>query len=337
MRTALFLLWIERMPAELAAWAPAFAVFPTPQDFEVGGPMQLWTQKEVEAVACGQLILEVHTRKLKLRDLYDTIVLPKWQAACDDATTALAGMDPPTFADFQHKVCVVTSRNYGEGEVTGGTSSMLVPGVDLCNHDDPPCINTRLALAPWGSFVVLASKSIAAKEAIKLTYGPLPNRLLLAQFGFLLTDRETPLQSDTAYVRIDSLFGDSPVNEIDLAEHTVAYETTADAAWRASAGPMALLNLKGTKDSRGRISRWQPALAARSAANMIAQDDVEGGKLFRGMVERELALFCTTLAEDLLLLQDTAPLSLRTELAVRFRVESRRLLQKELDAAACLA
>lgn len=69
----------------------------------------------------------------------------------------------------------VNSRAYGEdlpppypevdedgGEVKeegyGGTSCLLVPGVDLCNHECADKVNAVKGLAPWGHFVVVADR-----------------------------------------------------------------------------------------------------------------------------------------------------------------------------------
>eukprot|EP00639_Heterosigma_akashiwo_P029595 CAMPEP_0194683140 /NCGR_PEP_ID=MMETSP0295-20121207/13231_1 /TAXON_ID=39354 /ORGANISM="Heterosigma akashiwo, Strain CCMP2393" /LENGTH=401 /DNA_ID=CAMNT_0039569719 /DNA_START=82 /DNA_END=1284 /DNA_ORIENTATION=- len=199
-RVALYLLWLEAMPLEKAKWEPVLAALPKPEDFlNDGGPMELWSEEEVEQVGCGQLIAEVRSRAVELRAHYDERVRPCWlhQSASDDGL--LSGLDVPSFEEFQHAVCVVTSRAYGDGDAGGGTSSMLIPGVDLCNHADAGQQNTKHGLAPWGDFIVYAGRSIRKGEEVLMSYGPLPNRLLLAQFGFLLPG---PLVSDTALVRL---------------------------------------------------------------------------------------------------------------------------------------
>jgi hypothetical protein len=335
-RVALLLLWLERTPSERAYWEPALAAFPTVADFEGdGGPMQLWSDAEMAEGECGQLIADVHRRSAELKTLYEDLIFPRWtEAAAKDVSegTPLAGIQPPTFAEFSHAVCLVTSRTFGEGDKDGGAASILVPGVDLCNHDDPNLVNTKHALAPWGNFVILAQQVIKAGDQIIITYGALPNRLLLAQFGFLLFGRETPLMSDAALVRIDGLFGDTTVVKPATAES----EAAADALWEDSPALGKLINLKGNRSKNGRLSRWQPAVVARAAADFCAGDSEQGKVLFRGLLERELSSYSTTLEQDETRLAglNDSPMPIRSEWALRFRIEAKRLLTKELKSVA---
>jgi hypothetical protein len=347
-RNALLLLWLERIESvpssseedkkEADYWKQYLEVLPTPEEFaSEGGPMQLWSDDEVAQVECPQLVAEVATRKASLRGHYDDRVLPAWTAATD-----VMG-PPPTFEEFEHAVCVVTSRNHGEGPVTGGSSSMLIPGVDLANHEDPPKANTKYGLAPWGDFVLLAKTTIQAGDQILSTYGPLPNRLLLAQFGFLLTDRTgtpTPLLSDTALVRIDGLFPDN-LAAIDSSLPIPETEAAADTVWFDGPGPSMLAGVRGAKDSEGRVARWQPAEAARAAARtMFSASSGAGGEdvaaqatqAFEKLVQRELDTYSTTLEEDEATLASSSSKDLlpRSRWALQFRIEAKRLLMKEL-------
>lgn len=330
-RNALQLLWLERTPSARVGWEPFLDSLPSPADFEAdGGPMELWSETELAQVECGQLLAEVSRRSKDLRAHYDERILPKWTAAAEDPESELSGVTPPTFGEFQFAVCVVTSRTFGEGEPDAGSSSMMVPGVDMCNHDDPAAVNTKHALAPWGSFVVLAQTGIKNGEQITLTYGAMPNRLLLAQFGFMLLNRKTPLASDTALVRIDGLIEGTPE---DVKPATAESEAVADAAWEAGSALTTLINLKGNRGSSGKFSRWQPAPVARAAADMTAEGDAAKGKaLYRGLLERELASYSTSLDEDQSRLDSDEALPIRTFWALNFRVESKRMLTKELES-----
>jgi hypothetical protein len=346
MRVALLLLYLERAdPTERSTfWGePALAALPTAADFEAdGGPMQLWSEDERAEVECGQLIADVHRRSEELRMIYEDKILPRWtEAAAMEVgpNVPLAGTQPPSLAEFQHAVCLVTSRNFGEGEEDAGTMSMLVPGVDLCNHDDPNLVNTKHALAPWGNFVVLAQQAIKVGDEILLTYGALPNRLLLAQFGFLLFDRNPPLMSDAALVRIDGLFGigihqdSSTGDKQGFAAATAETEAAADVMWEDSPALGKLINLKGNRSKNGRLSRWQPPMVARAAAELVAGESEEGKELFCGLLQRELSSYSSSLEQDeakLASLHDN-PMPIRSEWALRFRLEAKRLLTKELE------
>jgi hypothetical protein len=340
MRVALLLLWLERAPSERFAWEPALAALPTVADFEGGGgPMQLWSDGERQEVECGQLIADVHRRSEELRKIYEDRILPRWtEAAAMEAgpDAPLAGTQPPSLAEFQHAVCLVTSRTFGEGEADGGTMTMLVPGVDLFNHDDPNLVNTKHALAPWGNFVVLAQQAIKAGDEIVLTYGALPNRLLLAQFGFLLFGRDPTLMSDTALIRIDGLFGihqDSTGDKQGGTAATAETEAAADVLWEDGPALGKLINLKGNRSKNGRLSRWQPAVVARAASDLVAGESEQGKELFRGLLKRELSSYSSSLEQDeanLAGLRDN-PMPIRSEWALRFRIEAKRLLTKELE------
>uniref|UniRef100_A0A7S1B3J4 Rubisco LSMT substrate-binding domain-containing protein n=2 Tax=Corethron hystrix TaxID=216773 RepID=A0A7S1B3J4_9STRA len=197
----------------------------------------------------------------------------------------------------------------------------------MCNHGDPP-VNTRHGLAPWGDFVVYADAAIPAGEEILITYGRLPNRLLLAQFGFLLPGLpERALASDAALVRVDGLFD----AEEGAKPATAASEAEAERRWEEGPGPTALGNMARNAIVRrkedGRVARWQPATLARKAAEHLGGD---AEKQFGGLLERELGAYSTTLEEDEKELARGGA-SARKRLALQFRIQSKRLLQRELD------
>jgi len=181
-RVALLLLWLAY--AEPEEWAPALDVLPTRADFDAGGggPLELWSPTEVDACGCPLLSAQVAARKAELRTLYEDVLAPGWGSAL--AGGLLQGMPLPSFEAVQLSAVVVASRAYGES--TLGRTSILVPGVDMCNHQVASKVNTVKALAPWGAFVVVASKQIVPGDEIFISYGNMPNRQLLAQFGFML-------------------------------------------------------------------------------------------------------------------------------------------------------
>jgi len=357
-RNALYLIWLERQHDSNSMntndndqhndWSPFLSVLPTAKDFASdGGPMELWTEEEISWVECGQVISEIRSRTDDLREQYKNHILPRWlQANSNDANDHLNLGDPPTLDELRHSVCVVTSRNFGEGEPNCGTSSMIVPGVDLCNHQDPP-VHTLHGLSPEGDFVVYANAKIAAGDEIFITYGPLPNRLLLMQFGFMLPGLPfKSLLSDTALVTIDSLFqakeeGESSntitqtARSISLADSEIA----AEEKWEAGPGPIMLRGVKKevlrNKITRT-VSRWQPASLARMVVEYIAdatleKDGIEVTNQYHSLLQREMETYSTVLADDEaeLLSGSSFP---RRKLALQFRIQSKLLLQKEMDA-----
>ena len=360
-RNALYLIWLERqrnantvvdtnVEHQYDEWSPLLSALPIQQDFAAdGGPMELWDEEEVSWVECGQVIAEIRSRKEDLKEQYQNRILPSWlQANTNPANDHLHLGHPPTLDQLRHSVCVVTSRNFGEGEPNCGTSSMIVPGVDLCNHQDPP-VHTLHGLSPEGDFVVYADADIAAGDEIFLTYGPLPNRLLLAQFGFMLPGLPSkPLVSDIALVRIDALFQtqDEEDSTDKIAEAagstspivTADLEAAAEQRWEAGPGPIALRGAKKevlrNKVTRT-VSRWQPAPLARMVIEHIADpaegnDGIEVTSRYHALLRREMEAYSTTLEEDEAeLLKGSA--SPRRNWALQFRIQSKRLLQKEID------
>jgi len=359
-RNALYLIWLERQGKAKSIiadvehrydeWSPLLSALPVTDDFAAdGGPMELWTEEEVSWVECARLITEIRSRADDLREQYENLILPRWKSnsdsnANDNVSDHLYLGEPPTLDEFRHAVCVVTSRNYGEGEANCGTSSMIVPAVDLCNHQDPP-VHTMHGLSPEGDFVVFANANIASGEEIFMTYGPLPNRLLLAQFGFMLPGLpHEPLRSDTPLVRIDSLFhpDDESIGQTDkedgASSSAIELEIAAEKRWEDGPGPIALRGMRKEiirNKTTKTVSRWQPAPLARMVVEFISdpaweKDGVEVTGQYCALLQREIDTYSTNLVDDEaeLLAGSSSP---RKNLALQFRIQSKRLLQREID------
>jgi hypothetical protein len=102
--------------------------------------------------------------------------------------------------------------------------------------------------------------------------------------------------------------------------------------WEDSPALGKLINLKGNRSKNGRLSRWQPPVVARAAAELVAGES-EGKELFRGLLQRELSSYSSSLEQDeakLASLHDNT-MPIRSEWALHFRLEAKRLLTKELD------
>lgn len=258
-RVALLLLYLERF--ERKAWAPLLDVLPSPADLSTPGPMRLWAPAEVAETQDPQLVERVGAQVAADDAAYDDVVVPGWTAADLGA--------PPTREAFKIAVATITSRAKGERTAKAQrerSSYMLVPLADLCNHRDPAGSNAAEALAPWGHFVVAASRRVRAGEEIRVSYGALPNRALLAQFGFQL-----PLDDD-----------DAPL--LDVADALAA----ADAAAVDACAVEGLL----ARDARRAVDRWQragPNLEAAAAALGID---------YAALLGRALAACATTLEAD---------------------------------------
>ncbi|KAH8058067.1 hypothetical protein JL720_14109 [Aureococcus anophagefferens] len=168
-------------------------------------------------------------------------------------------------------VATITSRAKGERTAKAQrerSSYMLVPLADLCNHRDPAGSNA--AEAPRrGATSSSASRRVRAGEEIRVSYGALPNRALLAQFGFQL-----PLDDD-----------DAPLLDVADARgggRRVAVGAAPSRASRATrAAPSTAGSARG-RTSRPRRRRWASTTRRSSAARSRLRDDARGGRGRRG-------------------------------------------------------
>ena len=300
-KVALHVLWLART----GKWSPVVDMLPTMADWNAeGGPMQLWTDEEV--AACEDVVLSerVDRRKAVDLELYEKVVLPGWQAALQLPT--------PTLDEFLWAVVTIRSRSFKQ-KAAGGIDTLVVPGVDLCNHDHPGRVNTQHDFED-GEFKLVATKPIGVGKEIRLTYGPKPNRQLLMQFGFVLPNSlalSRQLLGDDAAPIID-LFGALP-GDVDAAQ---AEQLCQDGhLLRTSAG--------------GGASPTQPIGAHLELA--VERLGVRYADVLRSALQDG---FSTSAQHDEDMLGEGAPpLSPRQRLAAQYRLSQKALLQTELEAA----
>jgi hypothetical protein len=232
-------------------------------------------------------------------------------------------MPLPTYVEFQTAVVVITSRAYGEAPqpplFEGGSTSMLVPGADLFNHESPGKTNVVKGLAPWGSFVVVADRflgiplftfcvfpvshyllnllpyrrdrEIRIGEEIFISYGTLPNRQLVAQFGFMLPGAgQQALEHPT--VSLDSAPGGIAALDGAVLEELCSLGLLA----RCANGPCSTLQLGGQplQDACGRLGvdygsllvKAAEAQAARGAKSEETSENSEAANTPQGTTPR---------------------------------------------------
>ena len=98
-------------------------------------------------------------------------------------------------------VDIQDSSKVGTANSQGGTANRKV---DMANHNGASVPHTAKGLDSDGrSFVVIATAPIAKGTQVNLSYGPLPNMLLLQQWGFVLPQLSSP--PDIALVNIGHL------------------------------------------------------------------------------------------------------------------------------------
>ena len=151
-KVALHVLWL----GQTNKWTAVLSMLPTMADWDAeGGPLQLWSDAEIAAAEDGVLSQRVGRLKKTAAELYE-LVQQKWESAL--------GLPPPSLDDFLWAVVTVRSRTFAS-KAQGGLQAMVVPGVDLCNHDHPENVNTRHDFV-GGEFKLVATRDIAVGEEV---------------------------------------------------------------------------------------------------------------------------------------------------------------------------
>ena len=151
-KVALHVLWL----GQTNKWTAVLSMLPTRADWDAeGGPLQLWSDAEIAAAEDGVLSQRVGRLKKTAAELYE-LVQQKWESAL--------GLPPPSLDDFLWAVVTVRSRTFAS-KSQGGLQAMVVPGVDLCNHDHPENVNTRHDFV-GGEFKLVATRDIAVGEEV---------------------------------------------------------------------------------------------------------------------------------------------------------------------------
>lgn len=172
-----------------------------------------------------------------------------------------------------------------------------------------------------------ASQPIGRGEQVYLSYGPLPNMLLLTQFGFVVP----ALPTDAALVRCDALSdgpsGSARAEELAREGMLMREADGAPSAWQP-AGPA--LHAALTEVAR---SGDLPAALAADASPLLPPEQA-GAAAYLRLLQASIDAFSTSLAEDDALLLAPAdgapPLPPRARLAVQFRREQKALLRREV-------
>ena len=303
-KVALFMLWLGRSEDTRSEWAPVLDMLPTKEEWdEEGGPLQFWSADEVASAECTVLTKRVAQHRQQVDTLFESVVRPGWEAAS-------LPLSPPSFEEFELAEVNFRSRAYREKK---SGVEMLVPGVDLCNHENPNRVNTGKCFLE-GEFIVFASQPIKRGKEILITYGAKPNRQLLQQFGFLLREgqpmRRMVLGDDAAPV-IDFLGG---LPSMDGGEDE--FTRRLEEACRDG------LLLRSR--AHGKPSPMQPV------GGNLQQAAEALGVGYDRVVARALEDFSTPLEADEALLEAGA-LSPRQRLAAEYRLSQKRLLRGELD------
>ena len=140
--------------------APYIAMLPTMEELDGYAPAASWSDEELDLAECEKLTADA----VRLRSrrsggghpaLEPTALASKW------AEGGLPGV-PPTADELAWAVTVVTSRAYGVEAPDGGMLSLLIPMVDMCNHNHPP--HTAKGLEKEGDLFVIATEAVKVSK-----------------------------------------------------------------------------------------------------------------------------------------------------------------------------
>lgn len=314
-RLALVLLH-ELRTGDASAHAEYLRALPTRDDFDVeGGPLCLWSAAEVGRLECPKLVADHEARE----ELFRSGILAPARLAAEWERLGLAG-PPPAEAELRWAVAAVTSRAYGARDADSAPVSMLIPLVDMANHAHPP--NTAKGLDEDGeAFIVLAAKPIAKGDEVFLSYGALPNMVLLPQFGFVVRKSGC----DVALVHCPEVAGAAAAaadGGEDLARALVPERGGGFSEWQpAGAG---LLEALEALDGLGALPAELGAAAAEPGARAA----------YAHLLRRTLDAYSTRISEDAAILADQSSVPARARLAAEFKYEQKAMLNSELASLA---
>ena len=288
-------------------FAPYIELLPSPEDFAACGPAALWDPHEVALAENAQLSTDSAQRR---KGIADSPLLSDEELRADRWVELGLQGKPPTNDDVLWAVACITSRALG--------SAGLVPIADLANHNVPH--NADRGIAPDGSAFLLVSRGrMKAGQQVFITYGNLPNLVLLSQFGFMLASNAV----DMTLARCNELISTAhPFLLRNQADGEVAEWQPIGAQLRAAlfelaengALPPTLLLRDGAGDSSEVANNSVSALADAAYAEIL---------------RRSLASYSTTAEEDRVKLA-AGGLPAREAAAIAFRMEQKERLLVEL-------
>mmetsp|Transcript_12402 Transcript_12402/g.35714 ORF Transcript_12402/g.35714 Transcript_12402/m.35714 type:complete len:341 (+) Transcript_12402:3-1025(+) len=318
------MLLYERQRGEASPYAKYINLLPSADDFaKEGGPTVLWSDEDLQLLECDKLIGDTRTR----RERVETSPVIGVEALQSQWETLELGGPPPSLDDIRWAVAAVTSRAYGAQNEEGARLSLLIPMVDMANHAHPP--NTAKGLE-GSDFVVLAAEDMSRGAQVFLSYGPLPNQVLLSQFGFVLPSSPT----DFALVRCDALA--SAGNDPSM---TAAIDAAAEAGllmrdsnegvsvWQP-ATPQLREAFRRLAESGALPLEWAEAAKAAGVGETAGVEEV-GAAAYTALLKKTLGSYSSSVGEDkeALKVEELRP---RTRLALLWRVEQKAMLNREL-------
>jgi hypothetical protein len=140
----------------------------------------------------------------------------------------------PSKEVFSNALAWVRSRAFGmDGELrtdSGDAVPAMMPLLDLCNHARGSTVSKNVSYSyEEGCVVVKAVRDISPGEILRITYGALPNSLLLMNYGFCLEENYEPDGSSNDILAFEPIAGGALVIDLRTGPKSYTYSKLVQA------------------------------------------------------------------------------------------------------------
>jgi hypothetical protein len=180
-----------------------------------------WTREERALRLRGSPVLkEIEDRKRKdfedYSNISDFLALNKNLLKC------------PSKEAFNNALAWVRSRAFGmDGALQtdcGDAVPAMMPLLDLCNHARGRTVSKNVSYSyEEGCVVVKAVKDVSPGEVLRITYGALPNSLLLINYGFCLEENYEPDGSSNDILAFEPIDGGALMIDLRTGPKSYTY------------------------------------------------------------------------------------------------------------------
>ncbi|GAX15889.1 hypothetical protein FisN_2Lh375 [Fistulifera solaris] len=180
-----------------------------------------WTLEERAPRLCGSPVLkEIELRERKNFEDYKNI---SDFLACNEHL-----LKCPSKEAFDNALAWVRSRAFGmDGALrtnSGDAVPAMMPLLDLCNHARGRTVSKNISYSyEEGCVVVKALRDISPGEVLRITYGALPNSLLLMNYGFCLEENYEPDGSSNDILAFEPIAGGALVIDLRTGPKSYTY------------------------------------------------------------------------------------------------------------------
>ncbi|KAL6754076.1 hypothetical protein V8C86DRAFT_2713014 [Haematococcus lacustris] len=348
---------LQLLNHRLMAASSPYAAYIAQLPVRVAGVPTFFSREAINALEHPPMIEQINKKRRWLSDFSKRVLAGLAGAPGDPFGGARIDVKTLGWA-----LACVTSRAF---RVRGPSHpAALLPLIDMCNHSFQP--NCEVLPVEGGGCSLVAKHSIAAGDALLISYGPLPNDFLLMDYGFLQPDNphdRVQLRFDLGLIQPSICMRLPPVgverarvygpNQVPRGQQPSLWQSRV-LAQLGLQGPGANLEvtLGGSQLVDPRLVAATRVLLARSEAELQGRNMAELGSLdlplsratevatletLATVALKALFGFFTQLPQDQLMLNQTQPLADDLRMAIAFRAEKKKLLKTVFKGlGACL-